>query len=167
MFWSQENFYLSGDIVFTPLTPKKAWIINSLITSVSYYIYTCVCNILSVVFYNSMYSLSIPKEYIIYGFLNLIPVVGITLFSTLSNVENTPIKQWVAAPVSLISLTFFIMLLFFHEFFPVNFYSILFLKFFGIILILLAFIINNKISNEKMMAFSDKLLSISGSRVID
>lgn len=66
--------------------------------------YCYILLILSISMYCLCFNLSIPFSCLFYGLLNIIPAIGITVFSTLSNIQNTRIKQWIAAPISLLNV---------------------------------------------------------------
>ncbi len=167
VFWNQENIVLSGNLIFTPLTPQKVWLTNAIFPTVTYYIYCSIVFIISICVYCVHFNLSIPFQCLFYGVLNIIPAIGITVFSTLSNIENTTLKQWIAAPSSLLNLFSFIVFLYLYDYFPTDLIILAFLNIIGIILFVIALMLNKKVNNENVLYFSDNTLIVGKNGIVD
>lgn len=167
VFWNQENIVLSSNLIFTPLTAKRIWLINAIFSAIGYYIYCYLIFVISICIYCRFFNLFIPFLYLFYGALNVVPAIGITVFSTLSNIENKLIKQWIASLGSLFNMFSFVFFLCLHHYFPVTTKVVVFLNIIGIILFIFALILNIKIDNEKILCFSDNIYIIGGNGLVE
>lgn len=160
VFWNPEDIVLCGNLIFTPLTTKKIWLINAISSAVGYYIYCCLIFAISICVHCIYFNLFIPFSHLLYSMLNVVLAIGITVFSSLSNIENTLIKQWIASLGSLFNMFSFIFFLFLHHYFPAELRVIIFFNIIGIILFIFALTLNMKINNEKILCFSDNIYII-------
>jgi hypothetical protein len=132
-----------------------------------FFVYGFFCFIISAFIFKQIFAVSFLTKHAFYGILNLFLVISLTLSSTLANIENTFIKQWLAAPFSLLGLFSLPALLFLNTYLPITIFFILILFLSSIIILSFALLINIRISNEKILTSTDRFLSLEGVRVED
>lgn len=136
--------------LYTPITLKKSWIINSTITWLSNFIYSTVLLLLGYIAYWFIFGeLYVPFLYILKGLINGLWGFGFILFSSQYEIDHTKWKQylcftWIPAALILIFLL--------DEkstILPIKFDCCICLGLCSLLFLLLALLINKNVNTEK------------------
>lgn len=161
--WNPENLIYSGYLLSTPLTPKKNWICNSLIITLSSYVYAYTILVL----FSFIFNIALNISTILSGFINLPFAFSIVLSSTLYFVDYSILKQYLQVPFSLFGLTIVISAFFFPNILLVNaiakFVSIML----SIIIIIFCLLINKSNNPETLFVNTKKTLDIYTGNMVD
>ncbi len=156
-----ENMLYKEYCMYTSMSLKKSWVINSLIIWLSGLLYSMILLLLGYLIYWFVFdNLYVPFVFLLKGFINGISMFGFVLFSLQYEVDHTKWKQY-AFYTSLIVLP--ILLLLFNDetyILPTKFNFSIYLFLLGLALAIVSLLINKKANNEKYITSLQNIRSM-------
>lgn len=160
--WNLEDFAYSGIALITPLSPKRSWIVNSLIMSINGYLYSFITLLIG----SSVYRLITGHEYVnpiyfLYSLFTFSTVVALTISATLHFVDNSLAKQWIQVPFSLFGISLIFLLIFAPYILPIGLVGIVINIITSFAIIGFCLLLNHNIKNEVVFINSEKILKVN------
>lgn len=160
-----ENMLYKEYCMYTPMSLKKSWIINSLIIWLGGLLYSMLLLVLGYFVHWAVFgNFYIPVAFLLKGLINGISMFGFVLFSLQYEVDHAKWKQY-SFYLSLMIMPI-LLLLFSDEVYILStklsfsMYSLLV----GLALAIISLLINKKVSNEKYITSLDNIRSMTFSK---
>ncbi len=166
-----ENITNKGYALYTPISLKKAWIYNALISWGFRFIYSIIIMTLGLFLYEFIHgSPYVTFATFLKGILNGFSAFGIVLFSTQYEVDFARVKQyfafaWIIPVLLCVAMCENSM----SAMIPTDIFALLYIFVFSAFLMCIALIINKNVSAEKFILSLEKIRKIVSARfnVID
>lgn len=160
-----ENIVHKEFTMYTPITLKKCWIMNAVISWSTRLIYSVGLFILGYLAYNLIYGGFYTSFFILLkGIINGFAAFGVILFSSQCEVDFTIWKQYLSFMWGSAAILWIFILDKSSSVFPTSFAFSVCLLTFSLILIILALSINKNINTEKFIKSLENVRRIASSR---
>lgn len=160
--WNPEDLIYSGYLLATPFTPKKSWVCNAVIITVSSYIYSYIVLIL----FSLIFGINLNMDMIAFGLINIFLAFSLVLSNTLYFVDYSIVKQCLQMPFGLFSFAIVACVFFFPNVLGANKKTLLICVLISIVITGICLLINRKNNSEILFINTKKLLDNVGN-VID
>jgi hypothetical protein len=156
-----EDMAYESTLLLTPVTPKRRWIANSLIISVSSYLWSGFCLIIWACTFHLSY------RPVVFSLLNLLAPFALVLSVTLYCVDYSKLKQWLQVPFGVSGIVLFFMLCICPDILPHNEKGLLLGWVLSLLIVVFCLLLNRKSTPEDLVINTDNMLRAYVSNILN
>lgn len=151
-FNPEDMTYESG-LLLTPLTPKRKWLINSLIISTGAHSWSSLCLIVW-----GCVSKKMPHEQVLPSLLVFLAPFALVLSVALYCVDYSKLKQWLQVPFGFSGIILFLILCFYPSILPYDINGLFIVSGISLAIIVFCLLLNRKATPEDLVINTNNML---------